>query len=700
MTETLYLSENAKLNLFDENKKLQLQSDKYALKRYFLDHVNQNTVFFHNLEEKLKYLRNEQYYDEKVLDQYSPAFIKQVFQKAYSHKFRFKAFLGAYKFYTHYALKSFDGSRYFERYEDRIAMVALSLGTKMTKQQVLDLVDVLMTQQFMVATPTLLNAGKKQAGELVSCFLLRTEDSMDSICDVIAACLQLSKIGGGVSVLMTNIREQSAPIKHHQNQSSGVIPIMKILEDCFSYANQLGARQGAGAVYLHAHHPDIIQFIDTKRENADEKVRIKSLSIGVVVPDITFELAKNNDDMYLFSPYDILAHTGTAMADMNISQNYNQLLQTSQIRKKKIKARDFFQNIAQVQFESGYPYIMFEDNVNKFNVIPNQRINMSNLCTEILQDNQAKSDTSPGRDISCNLGSMNIFAAINNTNIDKTVDIAIRTLTAVSEISNISKVPSIAHNNSINRAIGLGQMNLHGFLASENIHYGSPEAIEFTDFYFKLIRYHAIKTSNQIAIEKNQTFHDFDNSIYKDKSWVANYIDSPCKPQISPVRAIFDKRGIHLPEKEDWLSLANSVANRGIYNKYLLAVAPTGSISYINNSTSSIHPIASKIEIRKEGKIGRVYYPQPHMTNDNLDYYQDSYELGFAKIIDTYAAATPHVDQGLSLTLFFPDTATTRDINKAQIYAWQKGIKTLYYCRIKQEALKGTEIDSCVSCTL
>ena len=138
----------------------------------------------------------------------------------------------------------------------------------------------------------------------------------------------------------------------------------------------------------------------------------------------------------------------------------------------------------------------------------------------------------------------------------------------------------------------------------------------------------------------------------------------------------------------------------GIYNQNLQAIPPTGSISYINNSTSSIHPIVSKIEIRKEGKIGRVYYPAPFMTNDNLEYYTDAYELGYKPIVDTNAMATQHVDQGLSLTLFFPDTATTRDINKAQIYAYSKGIKSLYYIRLRQMALEGTEVEGCVSCML
>jgi ribonucleoside-diphosphate reductase alpha chain len=144
---------------------------------------------------------------------------------------------------------------------------------------------------------------------------------------------------------------------------------MKLLEDSFSYANQLGARQGAGAVYLNAHHPDIMRFLDTKRENADEKIRIKTLSLGVVVPDITFELAKNNEDMYLFSPYDVERVYGVPFTEISVTEKYREMVADSRIKKKKIKARDFFQVIAEIQFESGYPYIMFEDTVNRANPI-------------------------------------------------------------------------------------------------------------------------------------------------------------------------------------------------------------------------------------------------------------------------------------------------------------------------------------------
>ena len=565
------------------------------------------------------------------------------------------------------------------------------------------LVDEIISGRFQPATPTFLNTGKAQRGELVSCFLLRIEDNMESIARGINSALQLSKRGGGVALLLSNIREAGAPIKQIENQSSGIIPVMKLLEDSFSYANQLGARQGAGAVYLSAHHPDILRFLDTKRENADEKIRIKTLSLGVVIPDITFELAKNGEDMYLFSPYDVEKVYGVPFGDISVTEKYREMVDDARIKKTKINAREFFQTLAEIQFESGYPYIMFEDTVNKANPIKG-RINMSNLCSEILQVNtpttynEDLSYAEIGKDISCNLGSMNIALAMDGKDLAGTVETSIRALTAVSDQSHIASVRSIEDGNDRSHAIGLGQMNLHGYLAREHVHYGSEEGLDFTNIYFYTVLFHALRASNQIAIERGTTFDGFADSTYASGEFFDKYTDAAWQPQTEKVKELF--AGIHIPTQEDWQELKASVQKHGIYNQNLQAVPPTGSISYINNSTSSIHPIASKIEIRKEGKIGRVYYPAPFMTNDNLEYYEDAYEIGYEKVIDTYAAATQHVDQGLSLTLFFKDTATTRDINKAQIYAWRKGIKTIYYIRLRQMALEGTQLDQCVSCML
>ncbi len=398
---------NAMLNLYGPNGEIQFEADQLAARKYFLDNVNVNTVFFHDLDEKLKYLVENDYYEPATLEQYSREFIHRLWDSAYAAKFRFPTFLGAFKFYTSYALKTFDGKRYLERFEDRVCMVALYLA-RGDEDQAQKLMEEIISGRFQPATPTFLNAGKKQRGELVSCFLLRIEDNMESISRGINSALQLSKRGGGVALSLTNIREHGAPIKQIENQSSGVIPVMKLLEDSFSYANQLGARQGAGAVYLNAHHPDIYRFLDTKRENADEKIRIKTLSLGVVVPDITFELAKKNEDMYLFSPYDVERVYELPFSEISVTEKYYEMVDDARIRKSKINAREFFQTLAEIQFESGYPYIMFEDTVNRANPIAG-RITMSNLCSEILQVSEASEYNADlgyaqvGKDISCNL---------------------------------------------------------------------------------------------------------------------------------------------------------------------------------------------------------------------------------------------------------------------------------------------------------
>jgi ribonucleoside-diphosphate reductase alpha chain len=583
-------------------------------------------------------------------------------------------------------------------------MVALTLGEG-DEDRAIHLVEEIISGRFQPATPTFLNCGKKQRGEFVSCFLLRIEDNMESIARGINSALQLSKRGGGVALSLTNIREYGAPIKKIEGQSSGIIPVMKLLEDSFSYANQLGARQGAGAVYLNAHHPDIMRFLDTKRENADEKIRIKTLSIGVVVPDITMHLAKDNEDMYLFSPYDVERVYGIPFSDISVTEKYHEMVDDPRIRKSKIKARELFEKIAELQFESGYPYVMYEDTVNRENPIQG-RINMSNLCSEILQVNTATTYNADlsynhiGKDISCNLGSLNIAAAMDGPDFGMTIETSIRALTAVSDQSDIESVRSISDGNHKSHAIGLGQMNLHGFLAREQIHYGSEEGLDFTNIYFYTVNYHAIAASNKIAIERKSTFDNFENSKYASGEYFDKYVNQTWVPATPKVKELFDRSGIHIPTQEDWKRLKESVMKHGIYNQNLQAVPPTGSISYINNSTSSIHPIASRIEVRKEGKLGRVYYPAPFLSEQTWEYYEDAYEVGPEKIIDTYAAATQHVDQGLSLTLFFKDTATTRDVNRAQIYAWRKGIKTIYYIRIRQAALEGTEVENCVSCML
>lgn len=702
MTDNLnndsYISLNALAKFKDEKGNYNFKADKEATKQYLENYIEPRMKKFASLEEKLAYLVDNNYYDKKVLDLYTAKFIKEIFKLAYAQNFSFLNFMGAAKFYKAYALKTNDNKQFLERFEDRAVMNALFLADG-NEELALNLVKDIISNRFQPATPTFLNAGKKRRGEYISCYLLRVEDNMESISRAISTSLQLSKRGGGVALCLTNLRELGAPIKKMKNLSSGIIPVMKLLEDSFSYANQLGQRQGAGAVYLSAHHPQIMQFLDTKRENADEKVRIKSLSLGVVIPDITFELAKENKKMALFSPYDIKREYGKPMSDISITKEYQNLLNNPRIKKTFISARKFFQTIAEVQFESGYPYIMYEDTVNRRN--PQKkfgRIVMSNLCSEIAQVNTPStynedlSFNKTGYDVCCNLGSLNIAAAMNSADkLGGLVSDSVQALNRVARSSDLDCAPSIEKGNKANRAIGLGAMNLHGFLATNHIYYDSPEAVEFTGIFFYTIAYHAFKESNKLA-EKYGAFKGFKDSSYASGDYFKKIIDEEVSPKTDKIKEIVAKYKLVIPTKEDWEELITKIKKTGIANANLLAVAPTGSISYLSSCTPSLQPVVAPVETRKEAALGRIYVPAYKINKDNYKYYEKgAYEVGPNAIIDITAAAQKYVDQSISLTLFLEDNATTRDLNKAYIYAFKKRCNSIYYVRIREKVLAGSE---------
>ena len=705
---------NAQLNMPVDGA-INIRADRQAARAYHLEVINPHTRFFHTLEEKVRYMLDNELWNKATVEMYSFEKFKALFKRAHAHKFRFQTLLGAMKFYEGYALRESTQDEegrytttYLERFEDRVVMTAIHLSQG-DYQQAQDLVDIIIDGRFQPATPTFLNAGRAKGGDLVSCYLLRMEDNLESIARVYASSMQLSKRGGGVGILLTNMREQGAPLKGVPGVGRGVVPIMKNLEDQFSHIDQLGQRQGAGAVYLNAHHPDIMTFLDTKRENADEKIRIKTLSLGVVIPDITFHLAKDNKDMYLFSPYDVERVEGKPFSDVSVTENYDKWVEDPRITKTKIKARAFFRTLSELQFESGYPYCLFEDTANRFHNMKHiGRINLSNLCSEIAQANSPSSMeddltyTEVGADISCNLGSLNVKKMLDLTRDEfvDTVQVAVRALTAVSVLTDIDAVPTVKKGNNLSRAIGLGQMNLHGALAHHGLRYGSEEALKLWDNYMALVTWAAMCESAELAREIGETPY-FDGSEYYTGEWW----ERVPKAHLERAESLEILPGLDAPDADDWNDLHLKISQYGMANAYLQTIPPTGSISYINNSTSSIHPIVNKVETRKEGKVGRVYYPAPHMRSDNLHLYEDAYEIGPERVIDTYAVAQNWVDQSSSLTLFFKDTATTRDLDRARIYAWRKGVKTMYYVRLRQMALDGTGVTEtgvaeCESCLL
>ena len=714
--DVTYYKLNNEINRPIDNA-IPLHKDKEAVRAYFLEHVNPNTVFFYTLDEKLNYLIEQDYIEKEFLEKYPLEFIKKLMQDTYNKKFRFKSFMAAYKFYTQYALKTNDGKRYLERYEDRIVFNALFLADG-DQQLAVDLAEEMIHQRYQPATPTFLNAGRKRRGELVSCFLIQTTDDMNSIGRTINSALQLSRIGGGVGVNLSNVRAAGDPIKKIENASSGVVPIMKLLEDSFSYSNQLGQRNGAGAVYLNVFHPDIVAFLSTKKENADEKIRVKTLSLGLVIPDKFYELAAKDDQMYLFSPYDVERIYGKPFSYVDITAEYENLVNNAEISKSKIRARDLENEISKLQQESGYPYIINIDTANRTNPVDGTIV-MSNLCSEILQVQQPSllNDKQEyevlGTDISCNLGSTNIPNLMKSPDFGKSVETMVRALTYVTDHSSIDAVPTIKNGNDQAHTIGLGGMGLHTMFATNQMHYGSPESIEFTDIYFMLLNYYTLAASNKIAKERGEAFVNFDKSSYYTGEYFDAYTDSDVVFQSEKVKHIFE--GIKVPTKEDWLQLKQAVRESGLYHQNRLAIAPTGSISYVNETSASLHPITRLIEERQEKKTGKTYYPAPQLSNETMPYYRSAYDIDMRRVIDIYVAAQKHIDQGMSLTLFMrselpegmyewkegrTNKMTTRDLNILRNYAWRKGAKSIYYVRTFTENNDEIGANACESCTI
>lgn len=711
-----YYDLNNEINL-PVNGQIPLNKDKEALAAFLKENVEPNTKKFSSLKERFDYLLANNYYDKEVFAKYDFAFIEKLYDFLKQADFHFKTFMAAYKFYAQYAMKTNDGNYYLENYIDRIAANALMFGNG-DEQLALDLASEMINQRYQPATPTFLNAGRKRRGEFVSCFLVQVTDDMNSIGRGINSALQLSRIGGGVGITLSNLRAAGAPIKGIQGAASGVLPVMKLLEDSFSYSNQLGQRQGAGVVYLNVFHPDIIQFLSAKKENADEKIRVKTLSLGVIVPDKFYELVRKNEDMYLFDPWGVEREYGKPFSYVDITKEYDKMAANPNIPKKKIKARELEEEISKLQQESGYPYILNIDTANRANPIDGKII-MSNLCSEILQVqrpsklNNKQEYEQLGTDVSCNLGSTNIVNLMASPDFGKSVEAMTKALTYVTDHSNIDVVPTVQHGNHLAHSIGLGAMGLHAYLAKNHIEYGSKEALEFTSVYFMLLNYWTLAASNQIARERKQTFFNFEKSKYADGSYFDKYLNQDFGPHSAKVKELF--KDISIPTQADWKKLKEAVMKDGLYHQNRMAVAPNGSISYINDTTASLHPIVNRVEERQERKIGKIYYPAPYLSNDTLPYYKSAYDTDMRKVIDTYAAAQQHVDQGMALTLFMrstipeglyewkknrTDKMTTRDLTILRNYAYAKGIKSIYYVRTFTDDQQEIGANQCESCSI
>ncbi|MCD8873239.1 class 1b ribonucleoside-diphosphate reductase subunit alpha [Mammaliicoccus sciuri] len=687
---------NNKVTKRREDGFFDIEKDQEALEVY-LEEIAEKTIQFNDPIERLHFLVEQDFYYD-LFKEYSEASLKEINQFADSIPFQFASYMSASKFFKDYALKTNDKSEYLETYKEHVIIVSLYLA-KGNVEQAKQFVEGMIEQRIQPATPTFLNAGRARRGELVSCFLLEVDDSLNSINFIDSTAKQLSKIGGGVAINLSKLRARGEAIKGIKGVAKGVLPVAKSLEGGFSYADQLGQRPGAGAVYLNIFHYDVLEFLDTKKVNADEDIRLSTISTGLIVPSKFFDLAKEGKDFYMFAPHTVEREYGVTLDDINLDEYYDELVANPNIIKKAKDARDMLNTIAQTQLQSGYPYLMFKDNANK--VHPNSnigQIKMSNLCTEIFQLQETSIINDYGtedeikRDISCNLGSLNIVNVMESKKFRDSVHIGMDALTVVSDDTDIKNAPGVRKANNELHSVGLGVMNLHGFLAKNKIGYESEQAKDFANVFFMMMNYYSIERSMEIAKERQETYVDFDKSDYASGKYFEKYMQQDIKPEYDNVAALFE--GFDIPTAEDWKALAEAVKEHGLYHAYRLAIAPTQSISYVQNATSSVMPIVDQIERRTYGNA-ETFYPMPFLSPETMWYYKSAFNTDQMKLIDLIATIQEHVDQGISTILYVNSEISTRELSRLYVYAHHKGLKSLYYTRNKL-----LSVEECTSCAI
>ena len=673
-----------------------IDKDQEALKVY-LEEINDKTITFETPIARLKYLVDQDFYYD-LFKEYNEAELSDIIKVAEGIEFNFASYMSASKFFKDYALKTNDKQQYLEDYKEHVIIVSLYLA-KGDVDKAKQLISAMIEQRYQPATPTFLNAGRARRGELVSCFLLEVDDSLNSINYIDSTAKQLSKIGGGVAINLSKLRARGEAIKGIKGVAKGVLPVAKALEGGFSYADQLGQRPGAGAVYLNIFHYDVLEFLDTKKVNADEDLRLSTISTGLIVPSKFFDLAKEGKDFFMFAPHTVEREYGLTLDDLNIDEMYDELVENPNIMKKSKDAREMLNLIAQTQLQSGYPYLMFKDNANKVHANSNiGQIKMSNLCTEIFQLQETSIINDYGtedeikRDISCNLGSLNIVNVMESKKFKDSVHIGMDALTTVSDEADIKNAPGVAKANRELHSVGLGVMNLHGYLAKNKIGYESEEAKEFAATFFMMLNYYSLERSMEIALERQETFADFEKSDYASGKYFDKYITKDYRPATDKVAELFE--GITVPSPEDWADLKEKVMENGLFHAYRLAIAPTQSISYVQNATSSVMPIVDQIERRTYGNA-ETFYPMPFLSPETMWFYKSAFNTDQMKLIDLIATIQEHIDQGISTILFVNSDISTRELARLYVYAHHKGLKSLYYTRNKL-----LSVEECTSCAI
>ena len=587
--------------------------------------------------------------------------------------------------------------------------------------------DILSKFEVMAATPTLSNA-RTTRHQLSSCYIGSTPDNIEGIFDAYKEMALLSKFGGGIGWDWSLVRGMGSYIDGHKHAAGGIVPFLKIANDVAIAVDQLGTRKGAIAVYIEPWHIDIRDFLELKKNSGEERRRAHDLFPALWINDLFMQRVENNEMWTLFDPYEV-----TDLAELygdDFKKKYEEYERREDLTKELVSAKDLWKEVLRNYFETGNPFLCFKDNANRAN--PNRHsgvIRSSNLCTEIFQNTnpnhykirvkfvdgsiklyeeeesvevdsgivkKAKKITAlnriDGKDIYivdkemvdgdtavCNLASINLSKINTREDIERVVPVAIRMLDNVIDL-NFYPLEKVKKTNLKTRAIGLGVMGEAQMLAEAKIEWGSDEHFRKIDEVMEAVSYNAIKASSDIALEKS-SYPQYEGSDWQKGLFpIDKANEEACK--------LVNRGGI-FGYHYDWAALKEKVKKDGMRNGYLMAVAPTSSISILTGTTQAIEPIFKRkwYEVNLSGEIPVT---APNLSADTWSYYVSSYDLDQRVIIKAGAIRQKWIDQGQSLNIFIRlDKASGKYLNDIYMLGWKLGLKSTYYLRSQSpEALE------------
>ena len=589
--------------------------------------------------------------------------------------------------------------------------------------------DILSKFEVMAATPTLSNA-RTTRHQLSSCYIGSTPDNIEGIFDGYKEMALLSKFGGGIGWDWSLVRGMGSYIDGHKHAAGGIVPFLKIANDVAIAVDQLGTRKGAIAVYVEPWHIDIKEFLDLKKNSGEERRRTHDLFPALWLNDLFMERVEADSMWTLFDPYEV-----PELAELygdEFKAKYEELEKRDDLTKEIVSAKELWKEVLRNYFETGNPFLCFKDSANRAN--PNKHtgiIRSSNLCTEIFQNTspnyykirvkfndgsinlydeddevtvdsgitkKAKKitalDSIDGKEIFivdkekfdgdtavCNLASINLSKINSYEDIERVVPVAIRMLDNVIDL-NFYPLEKVKKTNLKTRAIGLGVMGEAQMLAEASIEWGSNEHFRKIDEVMEAVSYNAIKASSDIALEKG-SYSEFEGSDWQKGIFpIDKANEEACK--------LVDRGGL-FGYHYDWNALKQKVKSDGMRNGYLMAVAPTSSISILTGTTQAIEPIFKRkwFEVNLSGEIPVT---APNLSPDTWAYYISSYDLDQRVIIKAGAIRQKWIDQGQSLNIFIRlDKASGKYLNDIYMTAWRYGLKSTYYLRSQSpEALQDT----------